>query len=139
MVTTVRYRVAQANISAFAAEMWELGRVRRRNGVRGWALLRDVGDPSVWVERFESLTWLEHFRELDRGTVADEAVRARVRGLHQGDAPPVVRHLLQQSPEGLDLVGAATPTVAATTDPHLPGADGEPAVTAAAGPAAPAR
>ena len=139
VVTTIRYRVGPANMSAFAARMWELGRVRRRNGVRGWALLRDVADPAVWVERFESLTWLEHLRELDRGTVADEAVRARVRALHEGDAPPVVRHLLQQSPEGLDLVGAATPTVAATTDPHLPGADGEPAATAAAGPAAPAR
>ena len=83
-MTTVRYRVAPVNMSAFAAGMWELGRVRRRNGVRGWALLRDVADPAVWVERFESLTWLEHLRELDRGTVADEAVRARVRGVAPG-------------------------------------------------------
>ena len=87
-LTTVRYRRLRRTCPPSAARMRKPGRARRRNGVRGWTLRRDVADPAGWTERFESLTWLAHLRKLERGTVADEAVRAQVRTLRQGNAPP---------------------------------------------------
>ena len=40
----------------------ERRRIRRRDGALNWRLLRDLADPEVWIERYETPTWLDYVR-----------------------------------------------------------------------------
>jgi hypothetical protein len=46
------------------------------------------------MERFHSLTWLEHLRRQTRSTKADHALRHRVDALHEGEIR--IRRLLER-------------------------------------------
>ena len=94
IVVTIEYRVAPANHAAFVDAMDDLGRIRRRNGAHRWTLHQDVDDPTRWVERFHSLTWLDHLRRQTRHTRADQAVSDRVASLREG--PIVVNRMLER-------------------------------------------
>ncbi|HEX4737342.1 MAG TPA: MFS transporter [Allosphingosinicella sp.] len=85
ITVTVEYRVRPENFRAFVAAMEELGRIRRRNGAHRWTLHQDIDDPTRWVERFHSLTWIDHLRRQTRHTRADQEVSDRVRALHEGE------------------------------------------------------
>lgn len=94
IVVTIDYHVLPENFSAFVAAMEELGRIRRRNGAHRWTLHQDVGEPTRWVERFHSMTWIDHLRRQTRSTRADQAVLDRVASLREGDT--VVHRLLER-------------------------------------------
>ena len=94
IVVTIDYRVKPEDFRAFVEAMEDLGRIRRRNGAHRWTLHQDVDDPSRWVERFHSLTWLDHLRRQTRATRSDVAVRERVGRLHEGEV--VVHRLLER-------------------------------------------
>jgi MFS family permease len=98
VVVSIEYRVAPHDLSAFLQAAQPLRRMRRRNGARRWALLQDAADPEVWVERFESPTWLDRLRIRHRMTVSDQAIEAGVRAFHRGTGSPVTRHLLAHLP-----------------------------------------
>ena len=104
-----------------------LRRMRRRNGARRWALLHDAADPEVWIERFETPTWLDHLRVRDRMTVADREVDARILAFHGGEGPPVTRYLLAHVPNAAAVGHGADPNDKRSMvyDPSLP-----PALTA---------
>ena len=74
-------------------------RTRRRDGARRWSMMQDLDDPTRFVERYQALTWLDHLRQWQRATAADQSVRDRVLALHQGPRPPVVRHLWVREPD----------------------------------------
>src|SRR3546814_17476650 len=74
--------------------MEDLGRIRRRNGAHRWTLHQDVDDPGRWVERFHSLTWIDHLRRQTRHTRADQTVLDRVAALR--DEPVVVNRMLER-------------------------------------------
>lgn len=93
IVVTILYQVAPENFRAFVAAMDDLGRIRRRNGAHRWTLHQDVDEPTRWVERFHSLTWLDHLRRQTRHTHADQAVSDRVRSLHEG--PTIIYRMLE--------------------------------------------
>jgi len=125
IVISVEYRIAPEDVTAFIHAAHGLGRIRRRDGARRWILLQDLDNRSTWLERFETVTWLDHLRHSQRATVADQDVRERVLALHQGPDPPRVRHLLARSPgdahgghEHARGLGRTGPT-----DPHLAGGD----------------
>lgn len=94
IVVTVEYRVKPENFSAFVDAMEDLGRIRRRNGAQRWTLSQDVNDPTRWVERFHSLTWLDHLRRQERHTKADQKVSDRVTSLRDG--PIEVHKMLER-------------------------------------------
>ncbi|CAA9308010.1 MAG: Uncharacterized MFS-type transporter [uncultured Microvirga sp.] len=98
VVVSIEYRVAPDDLAAFLEAAQPLRRMRRRNGARRWALLQDAADPEVWVERFESPTWLDRLRIRHRMTVSDQGIEAAVRAFHRGAGPPVTRHLLAHLP-----------------------------------------
>lgn len=98
VVTTVRYRVSPQRAAAFVEEIWSLRQIRRRNGARAWAILSDLDDPEIWIERFESVTWLDHLRQTERPTEAEVEVAKRVFAFHQGEASPEVQQSLERSP-----------------------------------------
>jgi quinol monooxygenase YgiN len=120
-VASTEYRVSQDNVRAFLAAARRLQRMRRRNGARRWALLRDAADPEVWIERFETPTWLDHLRVRERMTVIDREVEDGILSYHQGEGPPLTRYLLAHVPPA---GGEHAPDVrdprATVFDPSLP-------------------
>ncbi|MEZ5737652.1 MAG: MFS transporter [Novosphingobium sp.] len=94
IVVTIEYRVLPENFRAFVTAMDDLGRIRRRNGAHRWTLHQDVDTPTRWVERFHSLTWLDHLRRQTRHTQADQSVSNRVAELHEG--PIIVNRMLER-------------------------------------------
>lgn len=101
IVITVAYRVRPENFAAFLETMNEVGRMRRRNGAFGWTILQSVDDPTQWIERFHSPTWIDHLRRQTRPTRADQAVRARLDRLHEGGI--IVSRLIERraAPPGM--------------------------------------
>ncbi len=118
IVISIEYRIASADSALFVRAAHELGRIRRRDGARRWILLQDLDDRERWLERFETVTWLDHLRQWQRATVADQSVRDRVAAMHRGGGPPPVRHLLARAPDDAHG-GAEGPSLArpGPTDP----------------------
>ena len=125
IVISVEYRIAPEDTALFVRAAHELGRIRRRDGARRWILLQDLDDPRRWLERFETVTWLDHLRQWQRATVADQAVRERVAAMHRGGGAPPVRHLLARAPDDAHGAGEAWRQDArpGPTDPQLAGGD----------------
>jgi MFS family permease len=95
VVITIEYVIREADGAAFLAVMAERRRIRRRDGVRHWTLLRDLEHPEVWIERYHSPTWLDYVRHNQRITQADAIVGERLRELHQGPDRPRVRRMIE--------------------------------------------
>ena len=58
--------------------MQELGRIRRRDGVRTWRLSQNIDDPELWAETFQSPSWRDYIHRTSRRLVADEPYHAAV-------------------------------------------------------------
>ena len=78
--------------------MAERRRIRRRDGARHWHLLRDLSEPELWTERYDTPTWLDHMRQAQRITQADASIVDRLRELHRGAEPPHVRRRIERQP-----------------------------------------
>jgi MFS family permease len=96
IVITVEYLIREADIPEFLRQMNERRRIRRRDGARNWRLLRDLGDPQLWIERYETPTWLDYIRHNSRMTQHDAIVPQRLRELHCGAEGPRVRRLIER-------------------------------------------
>ena len=68
--------------------------------------MQDLDDPTRFVERYQTSTWLDHLRQAQRATLADREVRERVLALHRGGQAPRIRHFLGRAP-GITLPGSA--------------------------------
>jgi MFS family permease len=122
VVASTEYRIAEHDVRAFLAAARRLQRMRRRNGARRWALLHDAADPEVWVERFETPTWLDYLRVCERMTMVDREVEKEVLTYHRSEAQPLTRYLLSHVPaatSGKDRADARDQR-AAVFDPTLP-------------------
>ncbi|MGO4740959.1 MFS transporter [Bosea sp. 2KB_26] len=121
IIVTIEYIIREEDIVPFLNVMAERRRIRRRDGARHWALLRDLTDPQLWIERYDSPTWVEYIRQNQRVTQADAMIGDRVRALHQGPNPPVVHRVIERQTGSLPFAqpqpvqDAATPT----TDPRI--------------------
>ncbi len=96
VVVTVEYIIDEADIEEFLGRMAERRRTRRRDGARNWRLLRDLADPRLWIERYETPTWLDYIRLNNRATQHDAAVPERLRALHRGSEAPRVRRRIER-------------------------------------------
>jgi MFS family permease len=96
VVVTLEYTIDPADEVAFLTVMAERRRIRRRDGARHWHLLRDLADPTRWIERYHVPTWLDYVRHNQRRTRADATVSEQLRRLHRGDGPPVVTRMLER-------------------------------------------
>lgn len=96
VIVTIEYIIAQEDIVAFLSAMSERRRIRRRDGARHWALLRDLTNAELWIERYDSPTWVEYIRQNQRVTQADAEIGQRVRALHRGPNPPVVHRMIER-------------------------------------------
>jgi len=109
VVVTIEYRIAAGSVVPFLAAMSERRRIRRRDGAHGWSLLRDLGDPELWLERYHVSTWLDYVRHNSRRTVADRANSEAIHALHCGPNPPVVHRMLERQTGSLPLGRSADP------------------------------
>ncbi len=103
IVVTIEYRVPAENAAEFVAVINDLGRLRRRDGARAWSVCQDLDATNLWVERFESPTWLDYLRWRTRPTESDQAVRERVARLIVGEHGSVRR--LVARPPGAEPLG----------------------------------
>lgn len=87
---TVEYRIDPARAPDFLAVMRESRRVWLQNGIRGWTLLRDVGDPSRYFEQFADDTWGDYLRRNERITASHVALKSQKLSFHVAGSPPVV-------------------------------------------------
>jgi hypothetical protein len=98
IVVTIEYRIREQDVREFLALMAERRRIRRRDGARHWHLLRDLADPDLWIERYDTPTWLDYVRLAQRITHADARIVDRLRALHRGPEPPRVRRRIERQP-----------------------------------------
>jgi MFS family permease len=96
VVVTVEYRIDEGDVLEFLAAMSDRKRIRRRDGARHWSLLRDLAEPELWIERYDSPTWLDYVRQNQRVTEDDAAVWDRIRSLHRGPDKPRVRRMIER-------------------------------------------
>lgn len=96
VVITIEYVIHTEDIVDFLEAMSEWRRVRRRDGARNWRLLRDLADPELWIERYETPTWLDYVRHNSRMTQHDAIIPERLRALHRGPEPPRVRRMIER-------------------------------------------
>jgi hypothetical protein len=96
IVVTIGYRISAEDLPDFLAAMAERQRIRRRDGARGWMLLRDLGDEELWIERYSTPTWLDYVRHNQRRTEADGAIFARIRALDRNPDGPVVHRMIER-------------------------------------------
>ena len=88
--------------------MAERRRTRRRDGARNWRLLRDLADPRLWIERYETPTWLDYIRLNNRMTRDDALVPERLRELHRGTELPRVRRRIERQTSASTTPGAGS-------------------------------
>jgi MFS family permease len=112
VVITVEYLIDESDVEEFLGRMNERRRMRRRDGARNWRLLRDLSDPQLWIERYETPTWLDYIRLNNRATQDDASVPTRLRELHRGTEGPRVRRRIERqtssSPTPISDSGEAT-------------------------------
>lgn len=104
IVVSIEFRIAEEDVLEFLAAMGDRRRIRRRDGARHWTLLRDLADPELWIERFDSPTWLDYVRQSQRATHDDAIVWDHINRLHRGPGKPRVRRLIERqtsSPPGV--------------------------------------
>lgn len=120
VVITVEHRIAPGNIPAFLAAMAERRRIRLRDGARHWTLLRDLAEPELWIERFQTPTWLDYIRHNNRVTQADAEINQRLRALHIGPDLPKVRRMVERQTGSLPGPRPSGPGELGDplTDPH---------------------
>ncbi|HET6538528.1 MAG TPA: MFS transporter [Sphingopyxis sp.] len=119
VVVTIEYRIAPGSVVPFLSAMGERRRIRRRDGAHGWTLMRDLGDPQLWIERYHVSTWLDYVRHNQRRTHADVANSEAIKALHQGGEPPVVHRMIERQVASLPFTRAPDPREMADpmTDP----------------------
>lgn len=96
VVVTLEYRIEPQNIVAFLTAMTERRRIRRRDGARGWTLLRDLNEPDLWVERYHVATWHDYIRHNQRRTQADAQNSAELHGLQKDGVPLRVHRMIER-------------------------------------------
>jgi hypothetical protein len=116
VLVELEYRIDPRRASEFIHAARELERIRRRDGAFEWWLLRDAGDPALYVETFAVETWAEHLRQHERVSASDRAVEDRVMAFHLGPDRPPSRHLL-----AADAVTRLPGIDASASEPSMPG------------------
>jgi hypothetical protein len=88
----IEYVVQLTDHGAFVEAMDAVANARRRDGAYAWGLYENTAKPGHLAETFLTESWVEHLRQRERVTKADEVLQERVG--HYLLAPPVATHLV---------------------------------------------
>jgi hypothetical protein len=98
ILVEVEYLIREPDLPAFLEAMAVRQRIRIRDGARHWTLQRDLEDPELWVESYQTPTWVDYVRHNQRRTQADLASYERLLALHRGpERPQVRRRIIRQA------------------------------------------
>jgi MFS family permease len=92
IMVTIDYEVAPAKHATMKAALEALAPTRRRDGAIAWGIQVDLENPTRVREWFMVASWEEHLRQHERFPAADRPLQNTVNALHEGEAPPIVRH-----------------------------------------------
>jgi len=92
VLVSIDYRIDPKDREAFLAALTRLARTRRRDGGYSWGVFQDTAHPGRFVETYLVDSWLEHMRQHERVTRADQAIEDRVRSFTREE--PRVSHLI---------------------------------------------
>ncbi|KGJ19593.1 MFS transporter, partial [Paracoccus sanguinis] len=96
IMVMVDYVIAHADTAEFLRLMARRRAIRRRDGARNWALLRDLENPDHWSESYHIATWDEYVRHNLRRTKSDAEVTLALRALHRGEGDPSVHRMIER-------------------------------------------
>lgn len=108
IVIEVEYHVGPQDARAYYTAMLEVQKVRLRNGGFNWSISRDIGDPSLWMERFHFPTWGDYLHMRNRFTQADQEAQSAATALTVDGKITCVRRRLGR-PFGSVRWNAGTP------------------------------
>lgn len=94
IIVSIAYHIDDDDVPAFLKLMEERRRIRRRDGAHQWRMMRDLADPNLWVEKYQTATWLDYIRHNQRMTHDDARVTQAIRELHRGEDKPVVHRMI---------------------------------------------
>jgi MFS family permease len=95
VLVAIEYRVSQDNRAALLEGLQKVGHERRRDGAYSWNLFQDAAQPETILETFLTDSWLEHLRQHQRVTKADQLVEDELRRLLH--AAPRITHYVPAS------------------------------------------
>ncbi len=93
VLVTIEYRIDPRDREAFLEAVERLSQERRRNGAYEWAIFEDAADDGRFLETFLVESWLDHLRQHERATAADQLVQAEVERFNT-EGVPTVTHLI---------------------------------------------
>lgn len=93
VLVTVEYLIKSDDRDGFLEAIAKLSRERRRDGAFEWDLFEDTAQDGRFVETFLLDSWIEHLRQHERVTHADQTVQETVNGF-QTEGIPKVTHLV---------------------------------------------
>ncbi|MDO5632511.1 MAG: MFS transporter [Paracoccus sp. (in: a-proteobacteria)] len=96
IMVMVDYQIDQSDVPEFLRLMRQRRAIRRRDGARNWALLRDLENPAMWSESYHIATWDEYVRHNLRRTKTDNQVTEALRVLHRGEGAPHVHRMIER-------------------------------------------
>ncbi|UXU76112.1 MULTISPECIES: MFS transporter [unclassified Paracoccus (in: a-proteobacteria)] len=102
IMVMIDYVIDQKDVPEFLRLMAMRRNIRRRDGARNWALLRDLEAPERWTESYHIATWDEYVRHNLRRTKADFQNYQDLHRLHRGDSPPQVHRMIERHTVSLD-------------------------------------
>ena len=94
VMVTLEYTIKPDDKIPFMAAMTELAQIRRRDGAYSWGVYEDTSTSGTFVETFYLESWLDHMRQHDRVTKADQEIENKVHKFHQGKDRPRAKHFL---------------------------------------------
>ncbi len=98
----IDYEIDQLDVPEFLRLMALRRNIRRRDGARNWALLRDLEHPERWTESYHIATWDEYIRHNLRRTKADFETYQDLNKLHRSSEPPLVHRMIERHTVSLD-------------------------------------
>lgn len=97
IIVSIAYHIADKDVPEFLQLMDERRRSRRRDGAHQWRLMRDMADPNIWVEKYQTATWLDYVRHNQRRTQEDNDLALRIRKLHSGEHEPTIHRMIERA------------------------------------------
>jgi Transmembrane secretion effector len=92
VLVIVEYRIDPSNYEPFLSALNEIARERRRDGAYDWGVFEDAANPGRFLETFLVESWLEHLRQHERVTNADQILQNTINRLLRTE--PIVTHLI---------------------------------------------
>jgi len=98
VLVTVEYLIDTQKRDAFLSALMELSRQRRRDGAYFWDVFEDAAQEGRFLETFMVASWLEHLRQHQRVTNADQVVQDAILRFDASSAPKVTHFIASRLP-----------------------------------------